>query len=39
MARFSEVDPATARKWTADGDAVLVDVRLTKINVHSLGLN
>ena len=27
MAQFSEVDPATARKWATDGDAVLVDVR------------
>jgi rhodanese-related sulfurtransferase len=27
MAQLTEVDPATARKWAAEGDAVLVDVR------------
>jgi len=27
MPQFTEVDPATARQWAADGDAVLVDVR------------
>ena len=27
MAQLTEVDPATARKWAAEGEAVLVDVR------------
>ncbi len=27
MALLTEVDPATARQWAADGNAVLVDVR------------
>ena len=27
MAQFTEVDPATAHLWAADGEAVLIDVR------------
>jgi rhodanese-related sulfurtransferase len=27
MAQYSEVDPATAHQWAADGEAIIVDVR------------